>query len=62
MRKEDIKISVIIPCYNAAEFIRRCLDSVIAQDIGNIEVICIDDGSTDTTLQILEEYEKNVIL
>lgn len=58
MRKEDIKISVIIPCYNAAEFIRRCLDSVIAQDIGNIEVICIDDGSTDTTLQILEEYEK----
>ena len=48
MRKEDIKISVIIPCYNAAEFIRRCLDSVIAQDIGNIEVICIDDGSTDS--------------
>lgn len=58
MRKEDIKISVIIPCYNTAEFIKRCLDSVIVQDIGNIEIICIDDGSTDNTLQILEEYDK----
>lgn len=54
-------ISVIIPCYNAEPYIRRCLDSIINQSISgvNIECICVDDHSTDNTLNILLEYEQN---
>lgn len=50
------KISVIIPCYNVEKYLRQCLDSVINQTLKEIEIICINDGSTDSTLQILEEY------
>lgn len=49
-------VSVIIPAYNVEEFIRPCLDGVLAQTIENIEVICVDDGSTDGTSAILKEY------
>lgn len=51
-----VKVSVIIPCYNAELFMVDCLESVFAQTLQEIEVICIDDGSTDGTLDILEEY------
>ena len=51
-------ISIIIPVYNAEKFIKRCLDSIINQTYKNIEVICINDGSTDNSLKILKEYEK----
>ena len=50
------KISVIIPCYNVEKYLRQCLDSVINQTLKEIEIICINDGSTDSTLQILKEY------
>lgn len=53
------KISVIIPIYNAEEYLKECLDSVINQTLKDIEIICIDDGSTDNSLQILNEYAKN---
>lgn len=53
------KISIIIPVYNASEYIRTCLDSVVNQTFRDIEIICIDDCSTDDSLQILEEYAKN---
>ena len=49
-------VSVIIPCYNVAPFLRRCLDSVLNNTYQNLQVICINDGSTDNTLQILESY------
>lgn len=49
-------ISVIIPCYNTEKYLKQCLDSVINQTFKDIEIICVNDGSTDTTLQILEEY------
>lgn len=52
------KISIIVPCYNTAQYIRRCLDSLIQQTFSEIEILCIDDGSTDNTLSILKEYEK----
>ena len=49
-------VSVIIPIYNAAEFLRETLDSVCAQTLREIEIICVDDGSTDDTSAILAEY------
>ena len=51
-----MKISVIIPVYNAEKYLRECLDSVANQSLKEIEVICVDDGSTDASLKILEEY------
>ena len=50
------KISVIIPCYNVENFIGECLDSVINQTFEDVEILCINDGSTDNTLNILETY------
>lgn len=50
------KISVIIPIYNKAEYLRDCLDSLLNQDLKDIEVLCLNDGSTDCSLSILEEY------
>lgn len=50
------KFSIIIPIYNAEKYLSKCLDSVINQTIKEIEIICIDDGSTDNSLEILKEY------
>lgn len=52
-------VSIIIPAYNGENYLRQCLDSVFAQTLKNIQVICINDGSTDSTAQILEEYRKD---
>lgn len=49
-------ISVIIPVYNAEKYLCECLDSIINQTLRDIEIICIDDGSTDNSLNILTEY------
>ena len=57
MVEKMIKISVIIPCHNAQGYIRECLDSVLTQTLQDIEIICVDDGSTDDTFAILKEYE-----
>ena len=51
-------ISVIIPVYNAEKTLTRCLDSVCGQTYQNIEIICVNDGSTDFSLNILNEYSK----
>lgn len=50
------KISIIIPVYNAENYLRQCLDSIQAQTLKEIEMICINDGSTDSSLSILKEY------
>lgn len=50
------KISVIIPVYNVEKYIRECLDSIMTQTLTDIEILCIDDGSTDDSLKILQEY------
>ena len=55
--KNDIAVSIIIPVYNNEKFLKKCLESVINQSIENIEIICIDDGSTDNSLKILKKYE-----
>ena len=50
------KISVIVPIYNVEEYLRECLDSLVNQTFKDIEVIMVNDGSTDTSPQIMEEY------
>lgn len=55
---ESVKVSVIIPVYNAEKYLAECMDSVIEQTLKNIEIICVDDGSADESLRILKEYEK----
>jgi len=59
MYKKDPLVSVIIPVYNTEDHISRCLDSLIKQTYKNIEIIIIDDGSTDDSLNICNEYSKN---
>ncbi|MCR5372235.1 MAG: glycosyltransferase [Solobacterium sp.] len=51
------RISVIIPVYNKENYIRSCLDSVAASAFDGLEIICTDDGSTDRSLEILNEYQ-----
>ena len=53
-----LKFSIIIPVYNVENYLEKCLDSVINQTIKDTEIICINDGSTDNSLKILEEYSK----
>lgn len=53
------KISVIIPIYNAEKYLTQCLDSVQAQSLQELEIICVDDGSLDDTCAIVSEYIKH---
>ena len=50
------KVSVILPIYNVSAYLRECLDSVIAQTLKELEIICVNDGSTDDSLDIIQEY------
>ncbi len=58
MQTNEVKISIIMPSLNVKEFISQCIESVINQTLTDIEIICVDAGSNDGTLEILEKYCK----
>ena len=53
------KVSVVIPIYNAEKYLKECLDSVAGQSLREIEIICVNDGSSDGSAVILQEYAKS---
>lgn len=53
------KVSIIIPIFNPGDYFVKCLESVVNQTLNEIEIICIDDGSTDDSMTILKKYSKN---
>ena len=58
-------ISIIIPVYNVEKYLADCLDSLVNQTMSDIEIICVNDGSKDNSLAILEDYakrEKRIVL
>ena len=57
-RKEEPLLSVLIPVYNVEQYIENCLESILNQEYTNLEIICVDDGSTDSSGQILNRYSK----
>jgi len=54
---ESVKVSVVVPVYKVENYVRRCLDSLCGQTLKEIEIICINDGSPDRSIDILREYE-----
>ncbi len=52
------KLSIIVPCYNVEKYLGRCLDSLLAQILDGIEIICINDGSTDNCIDVIKSYKK----
>lgn len=59
MNNRDELISIVVPVYNVEKYLKRCLDSLINQTYENIEIILVNDGSTDDSLEICKEYSKN---
>lgn len=53
------KVSIIVPVYNVEKYLRTCLDSIVSQSLKDIEIVCVDDGSTDSCPRILDEYAAN---
>lgn len=56
--KNNIKVSVIVPVYNVEKYLGRCIESLINQTFTNIEIILVNDGSTDRSLEIIEKYKE----
>ena len=57
-KKFEVAVSVIVPIFNVEKYLSRCIDSILNQSLNNIEIILIDDGSTDNSLSICKEYEE----
>ncbi|MCK8073694.1 glycosyltransferase [Vibrio sp. 1CM23M] len=51
-----MKVSILIPCYNASKYIKGCIDSLLLQSMGDFEIVIVDDGSTDSSLEIIKSY------
>lgn len=56
-----VSISVVLPIYNVEDYLEECLDSIVNQTFTDLEIICVNDGSKDNSLEILKEYAKKMI-
>lgn len=54
-----MKISIIVPIYNVDPYLRKCVDSLLMQDIQDYEIILVNDGSTDNTLEVANTYAED---
>ena len=54
----EIKVSIIVPIYNVEKYLKKCMDTIIHQTLKDIEIICVNDGSTDKSRKIIEKYAK----
>lgn len=57
-KKYNPKVTLVLPVYNVEKYLPECIDSVINQTMKDIEIICVDDGSTDNSLEVLKRYQK----
>lgn len=55
----DYKVSVIVPVYNVEQYLSDCLESICRQTLKGIEIIVVNDGSTDNSLSIIKSFQKN---
>lgn len=53
-----VSVSIIVPCYNVAPYVDACMDSLVCQTLRDIEIICVNDGSTDGTPALLRAWEE----
>ncbi|MBO5345139.1 MAG: glycosyltransferase [Clostridia bacterium] len=58
MKNKKPLVSILIPVYNVEEYLEECLESLVNQTLKDIEIVCVNDGSTDSSLEILKKYEK----
>ena len=56
--KKRVKVSIVVPVYNAEDFLDKCLEPLVNQTLKEIEIICVDDGSKDKSGVIIDEYAK----
>jgi len=59
IQKENILFSIIVPVYNVEDYLPQCLDSILCQNFSDFELILVNDGSTDSSLKICQQYKKN---
>lgn len=63
--KKELKVSVVVPVYKAEKYLNSCLDSLVNQTLKDVEIICVNDGSPDNSIEILKEYQekyKNIVV
>lgn len=58
MENKEVKLSIVVAVYNLEQYLPRCLDALVSQSLKEIEILCVDDGSTDNAPQIIEEYRE----
>ena len=56
------EVSIIVPVYNEEQYLEECLESIRCQSLQDIEVICVDDGSTDGSLAIIKRFMQKILL